>query len=141
MYEDAVAYLLGVFFAWVTILAARPMRARAAHRFFTVVMVAVALLFVGFPAEQGHQAGVIAEAAAMVGFLFLAGLGMVVHPVWLSVAFFVHGGWDLAYLLGWVPTHKPDWTVQFCVPYDWLVAAYLLTRVREWHRARSAAAS
>jgi hypothetical protein len=141
VYEDAVAYLLGVFFAWVTILAARPMKPKSAHRFFTVVMVAVALLFVGFPAEQGHQAGVVAEAVALVAFLFLAGLGMVLHPVWLAVAYVAHGGWDLAYLLGWVPSYKPDWTVQFCVPYDWVVAGYLFTQVRGWQQARSATAS
>jgi hypothetical protein len=113
------------------------MKPTTEQRFFTVVMVAVALLFVGFPAEVGDRVGVVSESIAMAVFLALAGLSMVLHPVWLAVTFLAHGGWDLAYLVGMAPTSKPDWTAQFCVPYDWIVAAYLLTRVKRWKAARS----
>lgn len=136
MYEATVAVVLGVFFGIVTALAGRSMKPRAEHRFFTAVMVAVALLFIGFPAEAGDRFGVVSETVAAVGFLALAGLGVVLHPLWIGVAFLSHGTWDLAYVLDMVRSSKPDWTVQFCVPYDLIVAAYVVTRARRWAGAR-----
>jgi hypothetical protein len=46
----------------------------------------------------------------------------------LALAFFIHGGWDLFHLFNQAVIHKPVLYSQICVPYDWLVAAYILWR-------------
>jgi hypothetical protein len=40
------------------------------------------------------------------------------------------------YLLCHVPVDKPRWVVELCVPYDWLLGGYLMTRVRTWGAVR-----
>lgn len=132
MYEVTVAACLGIFFGVVTAVAGRSMKPRTELRFFTVVLVLAALLFIGFPAEAGDRLGIVTESVAAAGFLVLAGLGMVVHPIWLVVGFLFHASWDLAYLVDVVRSTKPDWTVEFCVPYDLVVAGYAATRLRRW---------
>jgi hypothetical protein len=44
----------------------------------------------------------------------------------LALAFFIHGGWDIFHLFNQNFIHKPVLYSQICVPYDWLVATYIL---------------
>ena len=137
MYETVFPYLLGGILAWVTCHPARTLDPRAELRFFTAIMTMVALGFIGFPLEAGNHEGVVYELVAGILFIMLIVLSQRTAPVLLAVTFLAHGAWDLAYLLGIVPSDKPEWVVELCVPYDWLVAAYLFSRTSLWSRGEA----
>ena len=132
MYETLSAYILGVALAVVTCFPASALNPRVEQRFFTVIMIFVAIGFFGFPLEQGDMHGTVYELLAMAVFLLGILLGWKWNPVFLPLTFLAHGSWDLAYLTGVAHSVKPSWIVELCVPYDWLVAVYLLTRVGIW---------
>jgi hypothetical protein len=46
----------------------------------------------------------------------------------LALAFFIHGGWDIFHIFNQDFINKPVIFSQICVPYDWLVATYILWR-------------
>ena len=96
-------------------------------------MTIVALGFIGFPLQHGEL-----SAAALEFVILVILLGLIYFSkrpalaVLLPIAWFTHGLWDLTYLLGLLRLDKPDWVVQLCVPYDWLIAAYLFGRIARW---------
>ena len=132
MYEIAFPYILGIFLAWITWYPAQHLSARAEQRYFTIIITIVALGFIGFPIEHGNLEGVFYELVALIVFVVLIVLSQTLALVLLPLVWFAHGVWDLAYLLGLVPVDKPSWVVQLCVPYDWLLAAYLFRRTSTW---------
>lgn len=132
LYDDIFPYLLGALLAATAIYPARHMPPNRERQFFTVIMAVVAVGFLGFPAASGDLAGFAYELGAAATLAVLIALAVVASPAFLAFAFFLHGAWDLAHLLGYVPVDKPVWVVELCVPYDWLVAAYIAARVREW---------
>ena len=131
MYNTLFAYILGVALAGITCYPARFMPPRAERAMFTGIMTLVAVSFVGFPLEVGHRAGTVNEAAAGLVLIALIGLSLR-WPMLLALTFFLHGAWDLGFLTGVIDSHKPHWLVELCVPYDWLVAAYLVKRIPSW---------
>lgn len=137
MYEQSFAYVLGVLIAVVTIYPSRALEPLQERRFLTVIIAVVVLGFVGFPLGQGDSLGLAWELAALVGLGALV-LGSVRLPWLLVAAWFGHGLWDLLFLLGFTPVHKPVWVCQLCVPYDWILAAYVLYRLPRWRAAAAA---
>ena len=137
MYSALFPYLLGVLMAWITWSPARRLSPRSQRHFFTAVITAVSVGFVGFPLETGDWPAFLWELAALIVFVLLIFLSRSWTVAFLPVVWFAHGAWDLAYLVGAVPVDKPDWVVKLCVPYDWLLALYLLGRVSTWRRAET----
>jgi hypothetical protein len=137
MYETLFPYLLGVMLAWITWRGARLLKPPAEQKFFSLIITIVALGFVGFPLEDGDLIGFTYEAIALIFFLVLIALGKHLALLCLPVVWIAHGAWDLAYLLGHVPVDKPDWVVQLCVPYDWLLAGYIISRLPTWASERN----
>ena len=132
MYLTVFPYILGIFLAWITWYPARHLPARSEQWYFTIIITIVAFGFIGFPMEQVNLKGVIYELSALMVFVILIGLSKTVSVILLPLVWFAHGAWDLAFLLGFVPVDKPYWVVQLCLPYDWLLAAYLLYRTLIW---------
>lgn len=137
MYETLFPYILGVLMAWITWYPARHLDARTEQRYFTTIITIVALGFIGFPLEDGDTTGMVYELAALVLLVVLIVLSRTVALWLLPVVWFAHGTWDLLYLIGGVPVDKPHWVVELCVPYDWLLSAYLFRRVSTWRAASS----
>lgn len=132
MYPLLFPYILGAFMAWITLYPARSLPARKERRFFTIIITVVALGFLGFPLTYGDQFAIASELAAAVLFIALILLAWKVSPWFLPLVWFLHGAWDIAYLFGHVSVDKPRWVVELCVPYDWILAVYLLKRVPAW---------
>ena len=139
MYDSAFPYILGVFLAWVTWYPARSLSTQSEKLYFATIIAVVALGFLAFPIEQGNLKGITYESVALALIVVLIVLSYRAMPTFLAAAFFLHGAWDLAYLLGAVALDKPGWVVQLCVPYDWLLAAYLFRRASTWRAAFSSA--
>ena len=135
MYESLSAYILGIALAVITCFPARTLAPRTEQRFFSVIMIFVAVGFFGFPLERGDMLGTLSELLAMAFFLAGVVASALWNPLFLPLTFLAHGAWDLAYLAGASHSVKPDWLVELCVPYDWLVAGYLFTRVGTWRSA------
>ena len=132
MYEQAIPFIWGAALAWATWYPARRLSAVTQRWFFTFIITLVSFSFVGLPLEDGNWEGAVYELAALTVFVVLILVSWKRVEV-LPVVWFLHGAWDLASLLGLVPVDKPLWMVQFCVPYDWLLAAYLITQVSSWN--------
>ena len=132
MYLILFPYILGIFLAWITWYPARHLSARSEQWYFTVIITIVAFGFIGFPIEQQNLSGFVYELAALMVFVVLIYLSRAVAVILLPLVWFAHGTWDLAYLLGLVPVDKPYWVVQLCLPYDWLLAAYLFYKSSFW---------
>lgn len=137
IYESAFPYILGVLIAWVTWYPARRLTARSEQWYFTVIITAVAIGFIGFPIEDGNIRGILYELLALIVFIVLIVMSKSATMLLLPVVWFAHGAWDLAYLLEFVPVDKPAWVVQLCVSYDWLLAGYLFYRVPAWRATQS----
>ena len=129
MFEQSFAYLVGVLMALVTIYPSSALEPARERRFLTVVIGVVVAGFVGFPISQGDPVGLAWELVALV-VLGAAVVGSLRLPWLLVVAWF-----GLLFLLGGTPIHKPVWVCQLCVPYDWIVAAYLVSRLPKWRAA------
>ncbi len=139
MYTTVFPYLLGAILAWITVRPSRELSPGSELRFLRMIMVGVAVGFVGFPASTGDLAGVWYELGAMLVFALML-LGTRVSMGLLAATYFVHGLWDLAFLVGLVPVDKPTWVTELCVPYDWLLAAYISYLLLKLRRAEPAAA-
>lgn len=131
VYEQLYSYALGVFLAVVTIYPARFLDPQRERRFLTAVIAVVVVGFFGFPLAAGDPVGLAWELAAVValGAIVLLSLR---HPGLLPLAWLGHGAWDLLFLIGAIPVDKPVWICRLCVPYDWIVGAYVATRVGRW---------
>lgn len=137
IWEQSFAYLLGALLAVAVAYPASFMDPARERRFFTVAIAVVILGFFGFPLSQGHALGLAWELAAVVvlGALLLLSLKRVelLPLVWIG-----HGAWDLLFLAGGTPIDKPLWVCALCVPFDWLIGAYLVSRLRLWRAAGEA---
>lgn len=131
VFEQSFSYLVGILMAVAVAYPSSFMDTERERRFFTVVLAVVVLGFFGFPLTQGDALGLAWELAAVVvlGALLLLSSKRVVL---LPLAWFGHGLWDLVFLLGATPIDKPIWVCELCVPFDWLIGAYLLTRLGRW---------
>jgi hypothetical protein len=98
--------------------------------------------FVGFPIAAGDLRGVIGEAVVLgvLGTLLVASW-LRRAPAILAFVYLAHGATDVVHLLGGISTSSPDWIHEFCVPFDWLVAAHVLTRRSRWLRSTKSNAS
>ena len=132
MYESLFPYLLGVMLAWITWQGARRLVPNSQQKYFARIITLVALGFVGFPLEDGDRVGTAYELSALLIFVALIILSREVAPILLPLVWLGHGAWDLAFLLGHIPVDKPTWVVQLCVPYDWLLAGYIFSRLAAW---------
>ena len=52
--------------------------------------------------------------------------------VLLGVVYIAHGASDLVHLALDLSPANPAWLHEMCVPFDWLLGAYVLVRGRQW---------
>lgn len=130
MYDAIFPYGLGVFLAWVTLYPARYLDASVEPKYFRTIITIVVLGFIGFPLADGDLTGTLYELVALVVLLVAIFLSRKVGLTLLAAVYFAHGAWDLTHVLGLVPVDKPLWVTRLCVPYDWILAGYLVVRAR-----------
>lgn len=138
MYTTLFPYVFGAILAYLMVRPERRVSRLGELRFLRSFMVGVAVAFIGFPLSSGDLTGAGYELAALVACLLLLA-GTRGTMALLAVTYFVHGLWDLAFLAGWVPVDKPAWICEICVPFDWLIAAYVAYLV--WRPAGERAAA
>ena len=100
LYEASFPFALGALLALTAIYPARFMPPVHERRFFTAIMIVVALGFIGFPIADGDGVGIFYELAALATLAVLIVLSILASPFFLAFAFFAHGMWDLAHLVG-----------------------------------------
>ena len=114
---------------------------RIEHRFFALVLIPIAAMYLVFAAYFGDGATSRPEAYAVVLFVVLGLLGLR-FPALLVLGYALHGGWDLAHEI-WVHlgagaggarplTDIPLAYGVFCAAYDWYMAGYFFTRREAW---------
>ena len=114
---------------------------RVEHRFFALVLIPIAAMYLAFMAYFGDYSALRPEVSAVAVFAVLGLLGLR-FPALLVLGYALHGGWDLVHEI-WVQlgaaaggarplTDIPLAYGVFCAAYDWYMAAYFYTRRAAW---------
>jgi hypothetical protein len=126
--ESIIGYIVGILWAAQFLFALNFVNNGLAKKLLISTMwFVVGLLLVNQIMELEIK-GITLESAM---FLLQAGLIFLAKKYdfrFLALAFFIHGGWDFFHLFNQDVIHKPVLYSEVCVPYDWLVAAYILWR-------------
>jgi thiol:disulfide interchange protein len=99
-----------------------------ARALLTVLLAAIAGIYVGFALMDGRARILVLEASIALAFVLLATLGAQESLLLLALGYIGHGVWDLAHHPNYVPTRLVPWYPPFCALYDWLIAAFILVR-------------
>lgn len=114
---------------------------RMEHRFFALVLIPIAAMYLAFLAYFGDYSSLRPEAFAVAVFAVLGLLGLR-FPALVVLGYLLHGGWDLVHEIsvhlgagagGARPlTDIPLAYGVFCATYDCGMAAYFHTRRAAW---------
>lgn len=90
-----------------------------------LVLCVIAGAYIGFAVADGRPRviateGLVAAAFGGAGLIALNGM-----PLFIPLALFLHGLWDLAHHQGHIGAHVPRWYIPFCVIVDWSLAIAL----------------
>ena len=131
LYSTATAYGLGALLAAAMIDATRQMPGRGAWNLLSWFMATVVAGFVAFPIARGNVTSLAYEAVLLVVLEILLIVGWRWRS-WSLVAlvYFVHGLSDLGHLTGLVPMESPRWIHEMCVPFDSILAGWIVVRRR-----------
>jgi hypothetical protein len=120
-------YLIGTILAILVCGAALLLRLDRDRRFYTAMLIVIALLYVMF-AIVGKDAGALpVEAAISTVFVIVAFLGFRISPWLLVVALAAHGTFDFTHHYFFENRGVPAWYPGFCMTYDVVAAALLGT--------------
>lgn len=96
---------------------------------YAALVVALAILYVGFALWGGTGVDVVLAVAAVAGFSFLAGLGVGQSAWWLPAGLVLHAVWNLSYTYGLAHPGLPPGFPMFCMAYCLALAAMLCRRL------------
>lgn len=118
---------------------------RTEHRFFALLLVPIALIYLTFTSYFQSPSSVRFEGWAIIVFAALGLLGTRV-PWLILIGFVLHGGWDLGHEVltyrgqriweGMDLTPIPLAYGVFCAAYDWCIAGYIYLRRGAWRTGR-----
>ena len=107
--------------------------------FFSLTLIPIALVYIGFSYYYGDLSALHAEMVGLIIFAVLALLAQFMASWILVVAYVAHAAWDVlhevfvASIGGVIPwTEVPAGYAAFCLAYDLIIAVYVFRRMREW---------
>ena len=116
---------------------------RVEHRFFALLLIPIAAMYLAFLAYFGDYSTLRDEACAVAVFAALGLLGLRFASL-VVLGYALHGGWDLVHE---ITTHLgagaggarqltdiPLAYGVFCAAFDWYMAAYFYTRRAAWRQ-------
>ena len=114
---------------------------RVEHRFFALLLIPIAAMYLAFMAYFGDYSTLRPEASAVAVFAVFGLLGLRFATL-IVLGYALHGGWDLVHEI-WMHlgagaggarplTDIPLAYGVFCAAYDWYMAAYFHTRRAAW---------
>ena len=117
---------------------------RSEKVFFSLTLIPIALIYIGFSYYYGDLSALHAEIVGVVIFTVLALLAQFMASWILVVAYIAHGAWDVLHEVyagsvgGVIPwSEVPAGYAAFCLAYDLIIAVYVYKRMRLWDEARS----
>jgi hypothetical protein len=126
--EEIDNYMIGVLWAAQFLYVVNFVENTLAKKVMINTMWFVVGLFLLNQITELEVRGITLESAMFllqVGLIFLS---KKYNFQYLALAFFIHGAWDLVHIFDQEFIHKPLIYSQVCVPYDWMVGAYILWR-------------
>lgn len=94
---------------------------------FSISLLIVALIYIGFALAWGTVNWVGIETIGVFFYGLLAWLGLRKHILWTALGWALHPIWDAGLHL-WGPGFEvvPDWYAIACISFDGVVALYIL---------------
>jgi hypothetical protein len=126
-------YLIGTILAILVCGAALLLRLDRDRRFYTAMLIVIALLYVMFAILGKDAAALPVEAAISTFFVGVAILGFRVNPWLIVVALAAHGTFDFTHQHFFQNRGVPGWYPGFCLAYD-VVAAAILGATLMWRK-------
>jgi hypothetical protein len=130
--DEYMGYIIGVLWSSQFLLVLNYVKTGLAQKILISTMWFVVGIFVFIQLITLEIKGITLES---VMFLLQIGLVFIAKKYdfrFLALAFFIHGSWDLFHIFNQNVINKPVIYSQICVPYDWLVAAYIL--YQNWNK-------
>jgi hypothetical protein len=125
-------YLIGILWASQWLFALHFLSNGLSKKLLTTTMWCVVALFLVTQIIGQEINGILLESAMLLLQVALIFLSKKHDFRYLALAFFIHGSWDTFHILNQSLIHKPLIYSEICVPYDWIVTAYILWR--NWHK-------
>lgn len=141
MTAHIIGAVIGVIVAIpMTIIPTRKfLKPRAEKAFYSLTLIPIALIYVGFVYYYGDLDAMHAEIVGVIIFAILALLAQFMATWILIHAYVLHAAWDVLHevFVGSVGTAIP-WAqvpmgyAAFCLVYDLIIAAYVYKRLSTW---------
>jgi hypothetical protein len=132
-------YVIGILLAILVCGAALLLRLDRDRRFYTAMLIVIALLYLGF-AIMGKDADALRiEAAISTVFVVVAFLGFRISPWLIVVALAAHGTYDITHHFFFQNRGVPGWYPGFCMTYD-VVAAAIFAAILTWRKQQATGA-
>ncbi len=141
MFSTLTGIIVGLIIAFPgTILPTkRFLRPRHEKIFYSLTLIPIAFIYVGFAYYYGDLSAVHAEIIGVIIFLVFALLGQFMATSILIYGYILHALWDFfheIFVMGIdarVPwTQVPSGYAAFCVTYDLIIAVYIYKRRLIW---------
>ena len=94
--------------------------------FHSVLLSAIAGIYIGFALLDGRSRTLTLESLAAVAFIAVGFLGFLYSTYLLALGFAAHGFWDMAHHRRGITTAVPGWYPRFCAVYDFVHAGFLV---------------
>jgi hypothetical protein len=122
------AYFIGVLWSAQYLSALHFVALNLAKKLLVVTMWFVVSIFLFTQIIGQEIQGILLESGVLIVQVGLIYAAKKYDFRFLALAFFLHGCWDFFHILNQETIHKPVIYSQICVPYDWLMAIYILWR-------------
>jgi hypothetical protein len=126
------AYLIGILWSAQYLSALHFVAPNLAKKLLVVTMWFVVSIFLFTQVIGQDMQGILLESGVLVVQVGLIYAAKKYDFRFLALAFFLHGCWDFFHIFNQETIHKPVIYSQICVPYDWLVAIYIVWR--KWEK-------
>jgi RsiW-degrading membrane proteinase PrsW (M82 family) len=128
MIHNFTSYFIGVLWVGQVLFILQYVSVKIAQNILRFTMIGLIAILAILQIFQGSMTGFAYEIAVLVLEAALVYLSYKDFR-WLALAFFLHGTWDLMHVSQTVSIEKPLVVSQLCVPYDWIVAVYILVKL------------
>ncbi len=118
-------FLIGIITGLIIVSAGKFTRIENNRRFYPVVLIVIALLYVVFGIIDGKIGAIVFESLFAAIFIGIAVVGFKKNLLIAAVGIFLHGIFDILHNFVIENSGVPSFYPQFCLAVDFVLAIYL----------------
>lgn len=131
----SIYLIIGFILGSLLLLYSIRFRPNSEKRTLAISLVAAAVIYIALALIWGNIKWVFIETAGLAVYGIFVWASIRHSGYWLALGWLLHPIWDIIlHLLGPGRIVAPEWYVIACVPFDFLIAGYILFRIKDWKR-------